>query len=106
MKKAEWNAVEAMPEEGALFIDVRSGDDISVSTIRIEGFERIPLEELRSRLSGIDKNRPVYIHCKNGKEGYFASCIMRQEGFNVSNLDGGSLFRECSLCGCGKEVEV
>ena len=30
---------------------------------------------------------------------------MRQEGFDVSNLDGGCLFRECSLCGCGTEVE-
>lgn len=105
VEKAEWSSVEGMPEEGALFIDVRSGDDISVSTIRIEGFERIPLEELRSRLSGLDREKPVFVHCRNGKEGYFASCIMRQEGFDVSNLDGGCLFRDCSLCGCGTEAE-
>ncbi len=104
MEKAEWSSVEGMPEEGALFIDVRGDDDISVSTIKIKGFERIPLEELRSRLSGLDRDKPVYI-CRNGKEGYFASCIMRQEGFDVSNLDGGCLFHDCSLCGCGKETE-
>ena len=104
MEKAEWSSVEGMPEEGALFIDVRGDDDISVSTIKIKGFERIPLEELRSRLSGLDRDKPVYVHCRNGKEGYFASCIMRQEGFDVSNLDGGCLFRDCSLCGCGKET--
>ena len=105
MEKAEWSSVEGMPEEGALFIDVRGDDDISVSTIKIKGFERIPLEELRSRLSGLDRDKPVYVHCRNGKEGYFASCIMRQEGFDVSNLDGGCLFHDCSLCGCGKETE-
>ena len=105
VEKAEWSSVEGMPEGGALFIDVRSGDDISLSTIKIEGFERIPLEELRSRLSGLDRERPVYVHCRNGREGYFASCIMRQEGFDVSNLDGGCLFHDCSLCGCGKQTE-
>lgn len=105
VEKAEWSSVEGMPEDGALFIDVRSDDDISVSTINIRGFERIPLEELRSRLSGLERDKPVYVHCRNGKEGYFASCIMRQEGFDVFNLDGGCLFRDCSLCGCGKEPE-
>ncbi len=105
MEKAEWSSVEGVPEEGALFIDVRSEDDISVSTVKIKGFERIPLEELRSRLSGLDRGKPVYVHCRNGKEGYFASCMMKQEGFDVSNLDGGCLFKECSLCGCGKGPE-
>ena len=97
--------MEGIEKEGALFIDVRSDNDISVSTIKIEGFERIPLEELRSRLSGLDREKPIFVHCRSGKEGYFASCIMRHEGFDVSNLDGGCLFRECSLCGCGTEVE-
>ena len=99
VKKTEWGSLEGIEKEGALFIDVRSDNDISVSTIKIEGFERIPLEELRSRLSGLDREKPIFVHCRSGKEGYFASCIMRQEGFDVSNLDGGCLFRECSLCG-------
>ena len=55
VKKTEWGSLEGIEKEGALFIDVRSDNDISVSTIKIEGFERIPLEELRSRLSGLDR---------------------------------------------------
>ncbi|NLD04958.1 MAG: FAD-dependent oxidoreductase [Synergistaceae bacterium] len=99
LQKAEWSSIEGMPdEEEAIFIDVRGDDDISVSSVKIDGFQRIPLEELRGRLSQLDKSKPVYVHCRNGKEGYYAACLMRQEGFDVSNLDGGCLFRDCSIC--------
>lgn len=99
LQKAEWSSIEGMTdEEEAIFIDVRGDDDISVSSVKIDGFQRIPLEELRGRLSRLDKSKPVYVHCRNGKEGYYAACLMRQEGFDVSNLDGGCLFRDCSIC--------
>lgn len=99
LKNVEWSSVEELPgEEEAIFIDVRGEGDYSVSKIKIDGFERIPLEELRGKLSQLDKKKPIYVHCNNGKEGYFASCIMKQEGFDVSNIDGGCLFRDCSLC--------
>ena len=101
LEKVEWNSIEGMPaEEEAIFIDVRGDDDISVSEVRIDGFRRIPLEELRGKLSQLDRNKPVYVHCRNGKEGYYAACLMKQEGFDVSNLDGGCLFRDCSICSC------
>jgi len=106
LKNLEWSSVEEVSgEEEGIFIDVRGEGDISVSKIKIDGFERIPLEELRSRLSQLDNKKPIYVHCKNGKEGYFASCIMRQEGFDVSNIDGGCLFHDCSLCGCAEETK-
>ncbi len=106
MDKVEWADVAAMPgQEEAIFIDVRSEDDISVASVKIDGFERIPLEELRGRLGELDRSKPVFVHCKNGKEGYFASCLLKQEGFDVSNLDGGCLFKECSLRGCEGETE-
>ena len=99
LKNVEWNSVEEVSgDEEAIFIDVRGEKDISVAKIKIDGFERIPLEELRARLSQLDKKKSIYVHCGNGKEGYFASCIMRQDGFDVSNIDGGCLFRDCSLC--------
>jgi len=101
LEKVEWSSIEGIPaEEEAIFIDVRGDDDISVSEIKIDGFRRIPLEELRGKLSQLDRNRHVYVHCRNGKEGYYAACLMKQEGFDVSNLDGGCLFRDCSICSC------
>jgi NADPH-dependent 2,4-dienoyl-CoA reductase/sulfur reductase-like enzyme/rhodanese-related sulfurtransferase len=106
LEKVEWSSIEGMPaEEEAIFIDVRGDDDISVSKVKIDGFRRIPLEELRGKLNQLDRSKPVYVHCRNGKEGYYAACLMRQEGFDVSNLDGGCLFRDCSLCGCVTETE-
>lgn len=106
MNKVEWADMAGMPEEeDAIFIDVRGEDDISVAAVKIDGFRRIPLEELREKLGEFDRSKPVFVHCRNGKEGYFASCILKQEGFDVSNLDGGCLFRECSLQACESEAE-
>lgn len=54
----------------------------------------IPLDELRSRLSELDKykGKDVYINCHSGLRSYIALRILQQKGFNCYNLAGGYAF--------------
>ena len=49
----------------------------------------IPMTELRKRLNEIDKNKPVVTVCALGKMSYFASRVLKQNGFDVSSMIGG-----------------
>ena len=49
----------------------------------------MPLGEIRSRLSELDKSREYITSCAVGLRGYIASRILKQHGFRVKNLMGG-----------------
>lgn len=68
-------------------IDVR--EPIEYEMGHIKDAKNIPLGELRTRLSEIDKQMPVVIYCQVGQRGYNAARILKNEGFDVINLDGG-----------------
>ena len=55
----------------------------------VPGAINIPMPTLRDNLNKIDKNRPVVTVCALGKNSYFASRVLRQNGFDVKSLDGG-----------------
>lgn len=46
-------------------------------------------EELRNKLIHLPKNKPIFIYCQEGYRGYVATRILRQLGFEASNLLGG-----------------
>lgn len=83
-----WNEIADLQEAGALFVDVRTREEHELQSI--PDSLHIPLEELRSRLNEIPRDRKIIVYCQQGKKGYFASCILRQNGFTrVYNLSGG-----------------
>ena len=52
----------------------------------------IPYTELRSRLSEVPNDRPVYTYCRSGFRSYIAYCILKQRGFaDVAFLSGGMI---------------
>lgn len=51
--------------------------------------KNIPLTELRARLDEIDRNKPVTTICAYGKMSYFASRILRLNGFDAAGMIGG-----------------
>ncbi len=58
----------------------------------IAGAAAIPLEELRARLDGLDRSRPVVTVSETGRRGWLAARILSQNGFSdVANLSGGLL---------------
>jgi NADPH-dependent 2,4-dienoyl-CoA reductase/sulfur reductase-like enzyme/rhodanese-related sulfurtransferase len=55
-----------------------------------DGSLNIPIQELRDRLDEVSD--PVVSHCKIGKSAYFTARVLKQNGFDVRNLDGGYSF--------------
>lgn len=76
-----------VPGDGQL-IDVRSEQEFAAGALK--GAVLMPLNTLRSRLSELDRNRPVYVYCGVGQRGYNAARILSQHGFtDVWNIAGG-----------------
>ena len=54
-----------------------------------EGFINVPVDELRSRLNELDRNKPVYVMCQSALRSYIACRILTQNGFDAYNFAGG-----------------
>ena len=80
--------VSALPDDsGVQIIDVRG--KAMADADPVPGARNIPLPALRNNLDKIDRNRPVVTVCALGKNSYFASRVLKQNGFDVSSLGGG-----------------
>ena len=81
-------AVLAVPvDQRPLLLDVRTPKEFSAGSI--PGAVNIPVDELRSRLGEIPRDREIAVYCQVGQRGYLATRLLRQEGFPASNIGGG-----------------
>lgn len=88
MKVAQWRDIGKINLAKTTLLDVRTSEECSEGYIK--GAMNIPLDELRSRIKEIPKEKDVLICCAVGLRGYIASRILAQYGFsNVLNLSGG-----------------
>lgn len=79
---------ERLDNDDVLLVDVRSPEERAICAI--ENSISIPLQELTSRISELNKQREVVIYCKSGIRGAKAVELLNAEGFaRVRNLDGG-----------------
>ena len=89
-KKVEiigWRDIAQQSSE-TILIDVRTTDEYSLGSI--PGAINIPVDELRSRLSELPKNKPIVVTCAIGLRGYLAYRILAQHGYkDIRNLSGG-----------------
>lgn len=79
--------VHADQLEGHDLLDVRTSAEHEAGAI--PGSKLIPVDELRSRLDEIPKDRPIAAYCAVGLRGYIAARILSHHGFQVRNLSGG-----------------
>ena len=83
-----YRPVYELPEDGsAQIIDTRPAEMAQIKPI--PGALNIPFPQLRARLDEIDRTRPVITVCALGKMSYFASRILKQNGFDVQSHIGG-----------------
>jgi molybdopterin/thiamine biosynthesis adenylyltransferase/rhodanese-related sulfurtransferase len=69
-------------------IDVR--EPVEYEIARINGAKLIPLGEIGERLSELQRERPIIVHCHSGKRSAQAVGMLQQHGFTkVYNLEGG-----------------
>ncbi len=73
--------------DSTCLIDVRTPDEFSKG--HIAGAINIPVDDLRCRINELSSARPIVTYCQVGMRGYLATRILRQSGFNASNLGGG-----------------
>ncbi len=87
-KTVTWRETETMRAQGAVMLDVRSREEVSLGAM--QGALNIPHTELRTRLAEVPRDKPIVVMCAIGLRGYLAERILRQNGFdNVVNLTGG-----------------
>ena len=89
----QWHLAEAetLPRDGsATLLDTRTVGEYSLG--HIDGFQNIPVDELRERISEIEPGKPVYVICQSGLRSYIATRILEGHGFDTYNFAGGFRF--------------
>jgi len=84
---------ENAPGPDALIIDVRTKKEFEKG--HVEGAMHVPLDELRSRLEDLPRDREILPYCGVGQRSYYATRILLQNGFKARNLSGGMQTYKC-----------
>ncbi len=87
MEVVYWPEVKEKVAAGAFLIDVRTPEETYLGMV--EGAHQIPLDEIRSRLDEIPRDKEIISYCRVGQRSYQATRILRQHGFNAKNISGG-----------------
>ncbi|MBR6895792.1 MAG: FAD-dependent oxidoreductase [Lactococcus sp.] len=83
----QWYDLTAELATGKVLLDVRNEAELKANG-QFKSFVHIPLDDLRSRLSELDKETPYIVTCHSGLRSYVAERILKQAGFTIQNLDG------------------
>jgi NADPH-dependent 2,4-dienoyl-CoA reductase/sulfur reductase-like enzyme/rhodanese-related sulfurtransferase len=82
--------VEALSQESPskqFLLDVRTPQEFYAG--HIPGAVNISVDELRTHLEEIPRDREVNVYCQVGQRGYLATRILLQAGFSAANIGGG-----------------
>ena len=82
----QWYEVESAQQAGAVVIDVRTQGENQLGSI--PNSVLIPVDELRNHISELI-GKQVIVTCAVGQRGHTATQILRSQGIDVRNLDGG-----------------
>ena len=76
-------------QEDFILLDVRTENEVLVSKIT-EDFIHIPMNEIPSKLSKINKNKEIIVYCKSGvRSAKVCEYLMQNNYSKVYNLKGG-----------------
>jgi rhodanese-related sulfurtransferase len=88
VKNFHWHDIAALPRDGSVtLLDVRTPAEYEAG--HINGFINIEVDALRENIDRLEKDKPVYVHCRSGLRSYLACRILSQKGCDCSNLSGG-----------------
>ena len=96
LKQWHWEEALALPRDGSVtLLDTRTVGEFRRG--HIEGFQNIPVDELRERISEIPPGKPVYVICQSGLRSYIATRILEGYGFEAYNFAGGFRFYDAVI---------
>ena len=75
------------PEQRPFLVDVRTPQEFSQGSI--PGAVNIPVDDLRSRLKELPRDKTIAAYCQVGQRGYLATRILLQSNFDAVNIGGG-----------------
>lgn len=71
-----------------LVVDVRTSGEFGQG--HLQGAINIPLSDLPTQISGLDRNRPILVYCQTGHRSAQAAAILVNAGFTqVYDMNGG-----------------
>lgn len=88
MKIIHWDELEKVKDKNSVIIDLRTANEIKKEGT-IKDALHIPIDELRSKLDQLDKNKDYFVFCAVGFRGYLGHRILKQNGFCSKNISGG-----------------
>ena len=94
----QWHLADAgkLPRDGSVtLLDTRTVHEYSRG--HIDGFQNIPVDELRDRIGELDPEKPVYVICQSGLRSYIATRILEGYGFEAYNFAGGFRFYDAVM---------
>ena len=71
-------------------IDVRNKEEFENGNL--ENSINISVDNMRSSLDKIDKDKEIFVYCQAGFRGYLAERILSQNGFKVKNIQGNNYY--------------
>jgi NADPH-dependent 2,4-dienoyl-CoA reductase/sulfur reductase-like enzyme/rhodanese-related sulfurtransferase len=86
MPLTHWDSAET-----GFLLDVRHPEELAVE--QAPGVVNIPLDELRTRLDELPRDREIHVICRSGQRAYYATRILLQNGFRARTISGGMLSR-------------
>ncbi|MFQ9316724.1 DsrE/DsrF/DrsH-like family protein [uncultured Dysgonomonas sp.] len=92
----QWRDILNVDKTEAMMIDSRTKEEYDFG--HIEGAINIPVDEIRSRLNEMPRDKKIIVYCAVGLRGYIASRILMQHGYtDVYNLSGGYRTYSCAI---------
>ena len=92
----QWRDIPSIDKTKAMIIDSRTKEEYDFG--HIEGAINIPVDEIRSRLNEMPRDKKIIVYCAVGLRGYIASRILMQHGYtDVYNLSGGYRTYSCAI---------
>ncbi len=85
---------------GATVVDVREPDEYVAG--HVPGTTSIPMGQLSSRLTELDRSRPVYLVCASGNRSAAMTDFLRSAGYDAYSVAGGT----SAWAGSGRPVET
>ena len=94
----QWHLSDAanLPRDGSVtLLDTRTVGEYNRG--HVDGFQNIPVDELRERIGEIESGKPVYVICQSGLRSYIATRILEGYGFEAYNFAGGFRFYDAVM---------
>ena len=88
MKEILFNDFLAKYQAGEIqVVDVREQEEYDA--LHLDGVTLLPLSELLDRYTELDKDQSYYVICKSGRRSARACQYLEEQGYDVTNVQGG-----------------